>query len=97
MDWDRVYTPGPPPPGPPEPIVVEVCWRIRTPNNHVLTCGIFQDAAPGLDVRAFFNADELIRSERAAEIGAARDIAAVWKQAVLERGFVELVEQKGAM
>jgi hypothetical protein len=46
-----------------------------------MTCAIYRDAAPGLDVRAFFHEDDLMRSERAAEIGAARDIAGSWKRA----------------
>ena len=87
-----------PPVGEPgAPMPIEVCWRIRTPNNKVVTCGIYRDAAPGLEVRAFFGADDLLRSSRVPEIGTARDIAEAWKRAVLERGFVQLAEPETTM
>jgi hypothetical protein len=93
MDWDRVRS-KPARSDPPAPEVLEVCWRVRTPNNKVVTCGIFRDAAPGVEVRASFSHDDLLlRSERAPEIGTARNIAAAWKAAVIAKGFVEMVDE----
>jgi hypothetical protein len=37
-----------------------------------------------------FNDEDLIRSQRSAEIGSARELADAWKQAVLDKGgFME--------
>jgi hypothetical protein len=98
MDWNRAHS-SPAPAVPAAPTLLEVCWRIRTPNNKVVTCAIVSDEAPGLDVRAFFTEDDLLRSHRAAELADAREIAERWKLAVLlKRGFVEIVDEgKGAM
>jgi hypothetical protein len=40
--------------GPPEPRrdLVETCWRFRAPSGRAVTCAIYCDTAPGLDVRA---------------------------------------------
>lgn len=52
----------------------------------MITCGIYRDAAPGLDVRAQFSEDDLLGSQPTPEIGAAREIAEDWKRAVLAKG-----------
>jgi hypothetical protein len=72
------------------PILLEVCCRIRTPHSKVVRCAIVSDAAPGVEVRAFFADDDLLQSQRAPEIGAARHIAAAWRQTLIDNEFVEL-------
>src|SRR5687767_14304352 len=62
MDWDRVRS-APASNDPASPVALEVCWRVRTPSNRVVTCGLFRDEAPGVEVRAFFTDDDLIRSQ----------------------------------
>lgn len=49
----------------PPATLLEVCWHIRTPNGKVVTCAVYRDAAPGLDVRAQFSQDDLLRSQPA--------------------------------
>ena len=51
MDWNRVNTPAPARPDPPSATLLETCWRLRAPSGRVITCGVYRDAAPGLDVR----------------------------------------------
>ena len=86
MDWNNVRTPQPRPQDPPSATLIEKAWQLRAPSGRVITCGIYSDAAPGLDVRVGFSEDDLLRSQRAAEIGTARDIAEEWKEAVLAKG-----------
>ncbi len=73
------------------PVLIEMLWRVLGPSNKPIVCGIYQDAA-GLEVRCHYeeSIDALIRSERAADIDIARDIADAWKQAVIAKGFTEL-------
>jgi hypothetical protein len=66
--------------------LLETCWKLRTPKGRLLTCGIYRTDVPGLEVRAGFSDEDLIRSDRSAEICSAREIAAAWKQAVLAKG-----------
>jgi hypothetical protein len=73
-----------------------VCWRIRTPTHKVLTCAIVSDSAPGVEVRAFFLDDDVILSQRMADLGDARELAAKWKRMALAKGLVEIAE-KGTM
>jgi hypothetical protein len=64
---------------------------MRGPRGRILSCVIVRDAAPGLDVRAGYGEDDLLRSQRSAEIGTAREIAEQWRQAVIAKGgFHEL-------
>lgn len=71
--------------------LIEVCWRMRGRAGRVVTCGIYRIDGPGLEVRAGFSDDDLLRSQRAAEIGSARELAEAWRQAVLLKGgFVEV-------
>jgi hypothetical protein len=86
MDWDHVYSPPPPANATPAPTLLETCWRLRAPSGRIITCGIYRDSARGVEVRTGFSDDDLLRSERAAEIGNAREIAARWRAAVLAKG-----------
>jgi hypothetical protein len=91
MDWDRIYEPLPRRVDMPGERVVETCWRIRVPGGRVLTCTIVLDAAPGLDVRAGFTADDVIRSHRVAEIDSARELAEQWRRVALEKSGCQQV------
>jgi len=37
--------------------------------SRILSCGIYRTGAPGLEVRAGYSDEDLLRSQRAAEIG----------------------------
>jgi hypothetical protein len=76
---------------PPLPELAEVCWRVIGPSGKPIVFGIYRNAA-GLEVRCHYaeSVDALVRSERASEIRIARDIAAAWRQAALDKGFCEL-------
>jgi len=43
-------------------------------------------------VRAGFSDEDLLRSQRAREVGSARELAAAWKQAVLAKGGFEQID-----
>jgi hypothetical protein len=78
MTSDPDYSPFAPhrPPSPPRLELLETCWQMRTPSGRVISCGIYLTEGPGLEVRAGFSEDDLLRSQRTAEIGTAREIAA---------------------
>ena len=60
------------------------------PSTHVIECGIYRTEV-GLEVRCGYSVEHLLRSEFATDIDIARDIAATWKDAVMEKGrFTEL-------
>jgi hypothetical protein len=63
---------------------------VAGPSGRVITCGIYRTEAPGVEVRAGFSEDDLIRSERTAEIGSARELAEDWRLAALAKGFTEV-------
>jgi hypothetical protein len=70
--------------------LLETCWRFVGPSSgRVFSCGIYRTDA-GLEVRVGYGPEDLLRSQFAIEIGAARDIAANWRQAVIAKGFDEL-------
>lgn len=90
MDWSRVReTSQHPSAAPPERI--EACWRIKGPSGKVFECGIYRTAAPGVEVRAGYGEDDLLRSQLARNVDGARTIAEEWRQAVLAKGgFTEV-------
>jgi hypothetical protein len=91
MDWNNVRAAAQRPADPPAAALLETCWQLRAPSGRVISCGIFRDAAPGL-VRCGFSEDDLLRSQRAAEIGTAREIANERRRAAVGKGFLELSE-----
>ena len=82
-----------PRPPAPEPRLerLEVCWRMQSQHSQrVLSCGIYRTDL-GLEVRCGYEPDDLLRSQYAAEMGSARELAAEWRQVVLEKGgFTEI-------
>ena len=66
--------------------LLETCWQMKSRKGRMLTCGIFRTEI-GLEVRAGFGEDDLIRSQYAGEIAAARAIAANWKAAAEVKGY----------
>jgi len=78
-------------PEPPAPELIETCWRIIGVSNRPIMCGVYRTAAY-LEVYCHYgeSTDALIRSERAADIDIARDIAAAWKEAAIDKGFQQL-------
>jgi hypothetical protein len=93
MDWTNVRGSQPIFATPTER-TLETCWRMRGPSGRILSCAIVRDAASGLDVRAGYAEDDLLWSQRTAEIGTAREIAETWRQAVIAKGgFVEVSEK----
>ena len=72
--------------------LVESYWRFQGPNGRTFECGIYRTDV-GLELRAGYGPADLIRSQFAIEMGAARAIDAEWKQAVIGKGFHELPSQ----
>jgi hypothetical protein len=90
MDWDNIRNTESRRASEPLLHRLETCWRLRAPSGRVITCGIYRTEGPGLEVRAGFSDDDLLRSQRTAEIGSARDLADEWRRAVLTKsGFTE--------
>jgi hypothetical protein len=64
-------------------------WRAAGPRGKVVTCGIFK-VDTGIEIWCGYSAENLVRSQLAREIGAARDVAKAWKQAAIAKGFKEV-------
>ena len=100
MDWNKVRS-SPGRTHKPRLELVELRWRMRSRQKatRILSCGIYRDNAPGVEVRCGYSEEHLLRSQRTAEIGSAREIAEAWRQAVIAKGgFVELIgEQPSAI
>jgi hypothetical protein len=76
--------------------LLEMCWRFVGPSRKVFECGVYRTDI-SLEVRAGYGPEDLVRSERAVEIGSARLIAAEWRNAVLAKGgFTELPADDGS-
>jgi hypothetical protein len=72
--------------------LLETCWKMTSPRGLVLTCGVFQTIV-GLEVRCGYSDDDLIRSQLARKLETAREVAAGWKRAAIEKGFSEVTNQ----
>jgi hypothetical protein len=93
MDWNSVRGTGRKSDDAPALDLVETCWRMKGPSGRVFACAIYRDAAaPGLEVRCGYGEDDLLRSQRTPEIGAARELAEQWRQAVLAKGGCEEIQ-----
>jgi hypothetical protein len=51
-----------------------------------LTGGVYRDDAPGLEVRVGYGENDLLRSQRTADLSVARSVATTWRAAVLAKG-----------
>ena len=71
--------------------LLETSWQMRSQKGRMLMCGIYKTVV-GLEVRASFGDDDLIRSQYAVEITKAREVAAGWKAAALAKGNFEVIE-----
>jgi hypothetical protein len=69
--------------------LIEVCWRVVGPSANVIECGIYRTDV-GLEVRAGYSLDNLLRSEFTTDIEFARHVATIWKEAAIEKGFTEI-------
>jgi len=77
---------------PADQTLLETCWRIRTPSERIIVCGIYQDAAPGFVLRAMFEHGEILRHSRTPHMEEARLRAAEWLDAIRSTtGFEELM------
>lgn len=70
--------------------LLEPAWQLQAPSGRVLACGIYATDKPGVEVRAGFSEDDIIRTEQCIEIGTARELAASWRQAAIDKGWSEL-------
>jgi hypothetical protein len=95
MDWTKVKDEGYAHRQEPALRLIELCWRLQAPHGQrVVSCGIYAVEGPGIEVRCGFSDDDLLRSQRSAEIASAREVAAKWKAAVLAKGrFTELAAE----
>ena len=84
MDWATHDHLPAPRADPPAPTLLESCWRATGPTGKVLACAIYRGPVERLvEVRASYPHDQLIRSEVARDVAAAREIAAAWISAAV--------------
>ena len=70
--------------------LVEPSWRMRRLHKAtcILECGVYQTDI-GLEVRAGYSHEELLRSQLCGTIDVARDCAEAWRQTVIAKGGFE--------
>jgi hypothetical protein len=92
MDWEGIRGERARPKEPAPLQLLEICWRVQGHGGgRVFSCGIYRDVGPGLEVRVWVTSeDDLLRSQRTAEIGSAREVAEEWRRTVVAKGFVEV-------
>ena len=84
--------PDPPPPPPPKNEYRATFFTVVGPSGRPLTCAAF-DVETGLEVRLFYGADDVQRSQLFRGPLAEDDAATVadqWRLALLEKGFTEI-------
>jgi hypothetical protein len=72
--------------------LLEAAWRLRSTRqaDRVLMCGIYQ-AFFGVEVRIWFDEDDVVRSELVRSIHTARELAHQFKVAILAtHGYADL-------
>ena len=73
------------------PDQIKVYWRIVGPSQKPITCALWRTAA-GLEVRAAYGADELLRSQRVESEVAAEAYAGAWKAMDYAQGGFTLLD-----
>lgn len=74
----------------PELKLKETVWRVRTPSEQVITCGIYESSAPGLEVQAGYSHDAILHRQHVWTLEAARALCAQWLEDTRAQGFEEL-------
>ena len=69
--------------------LLEVSWRFVGPSQRVLECGLYA-VETGLEVRVGYSAEDIVRTQLVPDIGIARELAAAWRLALVEKGFTEV-------
>lgn len=83
--WERRMTARPDPE--PRLDLIESCWTFKSPTSQrVISYGIYQTDA-GLEIRAGYSDDDILRTERVPAIESARVLADGWRAMMRERGF----------
>ena len=68
-------------------ILIEERWKVTGPSGGVVTCAIYSDVAPGVEVRFGYSIDYVLRARRTGTIQRAREIAAIWLGSAIAKGF----------
>ena len=74
-------------PSPPRLDLLDTCWRFVGPSKRVFVCEIYETDI-GLEVRASYSLDDIIRTQYAVDIETAREVADEWRRAVLAKGRI---------
>ena len=71
-------------------VLVERVWRLRSPSGRVLSCTLYLHPH-GIEARCGYRDEvDLLMSQVRKTPDEAKVIAAVWKQAAIEKGFEEV-------
>lgn len=72
---------------------LEICWRVSTPSQDIVVCGMYQNAAPGIALRAVCKHGLILGTRRISTTEEARLTAAEWLDAIRSMtGFEEVME-----
>jgi hypothetical protein len=87
VTWDERMTRVEPPA--PQLELVEACWQLHSPaTNRLVTCAVYQTDV-GLELRAGFSEDDVLRTERIMSRQEGTSLAGQWKAAAIRKGWTE--------
>lgn len=72
------------------PALAHTYWRVTGPSGKILTCALYRTAAGFFEVRCGYSLDDVVRSQVVRTHAGGNDVAAIWRLAVLKKGFREL-------
>ncbi|HEU4692810.1 MAG TPA: hypothetical protein VFS23_30825 [Vicinamibacterales bacterium] len=72
----------------PAAILIEERWKVTGPRGDVITCAVYRDVAPGVEVRVGSSIEHILQIRRTGTIERAREIAAIWLGTAIGKGFM---------
>jgi len=75
---------------PPPPAILEICWKVKGPSEHVITCTLARDGHAGIVVSASYALDHIVWSRRTFNVEKGREIAAAWLLEALRTGYEQV-------
>ena len=75
---------------PPPPGILEICWKVKGPSSHIITCTLSRDGEPGVVVTASYAPDHIVWSRRTFNVEKGREIAAAWLSEAVRTGFEQV-------
>jgi hypothetical protein len=69
---------------------LEICWKVKGPGDHIITCTLSRDGEAGIVVRASYAPHHTVWSRRTFNVEKGREIAAAWLAEAVRTGFEQV-------